>query len=1007
MFLRLKKIFSLLSILLLSCQMLQPITVFSTTTSQSTQETTTLTDELTDDTLTPDSSLNSEEELDDDLSPIITENDDTELTFDYDALSEKINELFWITFTSNVSMTEINIYAPDNISIVSEQLSSGETSEKNDQGWTVYFEKEQTSYRIPFISSKSGIFTVTIEEQYDISVNISNDTLNNVAGETVQSTEEVDSSIAGNSEELSTTSSTDVEQSSDLEISTFDESNVQDVATWEEFIRAFADVSITTINITADFVTPTNPRLNLTDITTGTTTNTSGGATYVYLSPSSISRTLVIEGNNHQLDFRSVALCFSNTTANSSNPWNVTLSNIEIYHGNYYGPITFNDLNPANQTASSITYQNITNIGNQLIHSPYSSVYLSGTTSSRQVSEYTSSFGTWKTIATDQTNIYASNLTILEDANIILETIGAGNLDLGAVTHPNNNFTMEKNSKLEATSNGSGGEADGVSLLVRQGDVIVEDGAEMILTPQSLRSAVSLRVTGASLTIDEESSVIINSSGTKSNANGYYYNVIWMAAGSILEIANGGKLDITAVDMGTSTSSIIYVNGNATFSVAKDGILDVKSDSTSQSQYLLYFASAGSTFEFSDADHVNLERTATISGTATTNGLIYIAGSGGKLQVDVQNVQLWNRDNFTSEPDFAWLPIFNLSLSYAGNSPTISSVSSIEQTTVDTFQQNFTTKNVQRVLFEKIADVEVSINELTADKTQSSSHVITGTATPNSVLYFSGDSAIPEGTIISPDVSSSTMYHTMADENGEYRYELPDNSYFTEGNEVTVFAFLNGKSAEASTIVSAIKKPPLPVDPLDPETEVTPENQPQLPEDQGAFSIDFVSSFDFGSQSIAVSDKTYYAKAQQLISDDTSNVSETRPNYIQITDQRSKEDRGSWQLAVTQNQQFMNTANDALEGAAISLFNQQLTSTNQNDPPEIAQTDSVELIPGVQKILLNASSTEGVGTWIYRFGDGNTAEESVSLFVPASASPDADKYTSTLSWQLRSVPENN
>lgn len=1005
MFLRLKKIFSLLSILLFSCQILQPITVFSTTTPQSNQEITTLNSEFTDDIMNTDLSLYSEEEMNDDL---LNEEINTELTFDHDNLSEEINDIFWITFSSKISMTEIHISVPNNIFIVSEQLSNGESSEKNEEGWTVYFEAEQTNFRLPFISNKAGNFTILFEEEYSVSIDINTNISNNDVEESLQSTEAIDSSELENSEKTNTSSNSKItERFLESGVSTLDDSNTQDVATWEEFVRAFANVSITTINITDDFATPTNPRLNLTDITTGTTTNTSGGVTYVYLSPSNISRTLVIEGNNHQLDFRSVAFCFNNTTANSDNPWNVTLSNLEIYHGNYYGPITFNDLNTANQTASSITYHNITNIGNQLIHSPYSSVYLSGNTSSRQVSEYTSSFGTWKTIATNQTNIYASNLTILEDANIILETIGAGNLDLGAVTHPNNNFTMEKNSKLEATSNGSGGEAEGVSLLVRQGDVLVEDGAEMILTPQPLRSAVSLRVTGASLTIDEGASVIINSSGTKSNANGYYYNVIWMAAGSILEIANGGKLDITAVDMGTSASSIIYVNGNATFSVAKDGILDIKSDSSSQSQYLLYFASAGSTFEFSDADHVNLERTAAIAGTATSNGLIYIAGSGGKLQVDVQNVQLWNRDNFTTEPDFTWLPIFNLSLSYAGTTPTISSISSIEQNTVDTFQQNFTTKNVQRVLFEKIADVEVSINELTADKTQSNSHIITGTATPNSVLHFSGDSAIPEGSIISPDISSSTMYHTTADENGDYQYELPENSYFTAGNTVIAFAFLNGKSAETSTIVSAIKDPPLPVDPLDPETEVIPENEPQLPEDQGAFSIDFVSSFDFGSQSITVSDKTYYAKAQQLVSDDPNVPSETRPNYVQITDQRTEENRGGWQLAVTQNQQFMSTENDALEGATLSLLNQQLTSTNEDNPPKIAQEDSVTLLPGVQKILLNASLTEGVGTWIYRFGDSTTAEESVSLFVPSSASPNVAKYTTRLSWQLRSVPENN
>ncbi|NMP60049.1 WxL domain-containing protein, partial [Enterococcus mundtii] len=69
-------------------------------------------------------------------------------------------------------------------------------------------------------------------------------------------------------------------------------------------------------------------------------------------------------------------------------------------------------------------------------------------------------------------------------------------------------------------------------------------------------------------------------------------------------------------------------------------------------------------------------------------------------------------------------------------------------------------------------------------------------------------------------------YHTTADENGDYRYELPEDRRFTAGNTVTAYAFLNGKNDTASTMVEE-KIVVAPVDPLDPETEVEPENKPE------------------------------------------------------------------------------------------------------------------------------------------------------------------------------------
>ena len=197
-----------------------------------------------------------------------------------------------------------------------------------------------------------------------------------------------------------------------------------------------------------------------------------------------------------------------------------------------------------------------------------------------------------------------------------------------------------------------------------------------------------------------------------------------------------------------------------------------------------------------------------------------------------------------------------------------------------------------------------------------------------------------------------------------------------------------------------------PVDPLDPEIEVNPENKPELPENQGLLSIDFVSSFNFGSQPISVHDQTYYAQPQRLLDDDgTVNEMEERPNYVQISDRRPANERSGWTLAVTQNDQFRGAENQVLNGASLSLSNQQII-TDQGGTAPILQSTPYNLVPGNRRTLLHAQGREGAGTWIYRFGDGETAGESVALDVPIGANPEAIPYFTTLIWELSVVPDN-
>lgn len=201
--------------------------------------------------------------------------------------------------------------------------------------------------------------------------------------------------------------------------------------------------------------------------------------------------------------------------------------------------------------------------------------------------------------------------------------------------------------------------------------------------------------------------------------------------------------------------------------------------------------------------------------------------------------------------------------------------------------------------------------------------------------------------------------------------------------------------------------PVMPVDPLDPGTEVNPENPPVLPEDQGLFSLDFASSFDFGKQVISAKDQTHYAKPQRLL-DEEGNIleGEDRPNYVQISDRRPTQERDGWELSVRQNEQFTGSAGE-LTGARLVLQNQQIDTAQGGTSPGLQHTTPMILNPGgAKRTLLKAQGPEGEGTWIYRFGDADTAAQSVALEVPKGATPSATSYKTTLTWELSSVPDN-
>lgn len=225
-------------------------------------------------------------------------------------------------------------------------------------------------------------------------------------------------------------------------------------------------------------------------------------------------------------------------------------------------------------------------------------------------------------------------------------------------------------------------------------------------------------------------------------------------------------------------------------------------------------------------------------------------------------------------------------------------------------------------------------------------------------------------------------------------------------NPIVEEAMFDAIFPAATTTAVVGNKVITPVDPIDPETEIVPENPPILPENQGQLSIDFVSQFEFGRQAIKINDHTYYANPQSLLGSDGQPNGEKRPNFVQVTDRRVASQSEGWQLSVTQSDQFADQSGNQLTGAQVILDNQELVSAADTQPPKEQYTNSIYLLPGSKRILLTADSNEGMGTWLYRFGNQQTAEESIALFVPKETNPQSINYTTIFTWELNMVPVN-
>lgn len=217
------------------------------------------------------------------------------------------------------------------------------------------------------------------------------------------------------------------------------------------------------------------------------------------------------------------------------------------------------------------------------------------------------------------------------------------------------------------------------------------------------------------------------------------------------------------------------------------------------------------------------------------------------------------------------------------------------------------------------------------------------------------------------------------------------------------------RNTDAVVTFKENKDPVNPVDPIDPEIPVDPidpidPEKPVKPGTDGPLSLDYASAFNFGEQIITPNDEVYYAATQEVVIEGEHSQ---KPLYAQVTDGRGSEIEAGWNLSIKQNGQFKTESGKVLNGAIIKFTTGQTETVSESKSPSTVTAEVALVADGsATSKLMEASTGEGAGTHIYRLGDLNTMEQGVQLHIPGKSTKVKDKYTTSLTWILSTLPDN-
>lgn len=153
----------------------------------------------------------------------------------------------------------------------------------------------------------------------------------------------------------------------------------------------------------------------------------------------------------------------------------------------------------------------------------------------------------------------------------------------------------------------------------------------------------------------------------------------------------------------------------------------------------------------------------------------------------------------------------------------------------------------------------------------------------------------------------------------------------------------------------------------------------------GELTIDNVSPFVFGTQSLTGKKATFY--------------STTKDANTQVTDKRGT--GAGWTLSV-KSSEFVDSKDSSkvLKGALVTIPVGTVSSDDGNSSEK--PVASIASINSTDTIIFKAEEKNGLGSWVNKF-DGESNDSKVSIDIPAGSLKGS--YVSTITWTLADAPK--
>ncbi|WP_430602385.1 hypothetical protein IGJ02_002722 [Enterococcus sp. DIV0724b] len=351
----------------------------------------------------------------------------------------------------------------------------------------------------------------------------------------------------------------------------------------------------------------------------------------------------------------------------------------------------------------------------------------------------------------------------------------------------NSKFTVDINGPISTTGSRAG------FMLQQNSAIDVGNSAEMTINANQMTAGAPVISMGqdAQFDVAEKGRLVLNK-------NGGTGRLLDLSTGSKFKVSDQGAAKFVSSNEGASKSSMIYGGSGSSFIIGDKGIFEsVITDGTSV-RNMLDFGS-NTIFQFSNAQKIDLD-----ARKNTSANLINMTNPG-TFTADIQEVSAWSKEDFNQiTPTFHWMPMYGMSIKYNGITTTSVAGNSVTNAIQKSFLDNYRTEKFSRVVYDYIPDVVVGFDKPSDNRTLESGQKLTGAVNNGAYMLFylvtdendpSKDVLLTTPTITSPVEGDTRKFHTIADNNGKFTFEVPKSVVLKAGQKIKAYAWLNGKDS--------------------------------------------------------------------------------------------------------------------------------------------------------------------------------------------------------------------